>query len=229
MNSIPADSRSSRASATSSTRNPATGPASKCSCPLSPGPNTSTLSPLGSSKTVKSGTSCTARRPRVSLKNLTVSSKFRVRVPSQTSPLALMDRIPSPRGRDERAGLVAAARQVAREKFQETGHALSGEWAVADVLVGEGFLLHTGLHVAGIHAVDAQVGVLGGEDVGELFQRGLARPVAAPAFVRLDGGVARHVDDAGILLQFVPECLDEREGRECIRPVDLLQHVERVA
>src|SRR5215208_4342829 len=86
----PAASRSTRASLTSSTRKPTTGPVEKCSWSLSPGPNTSTVSPLGSRKTAKSGSSCTMRRPNVSPTNLTVSSNFRVRVPSHTSPLAFM-------------------------------------------------------------------------------------------------------------------------------------------
>src|SRR5215213_5122134 len=128
----------------------------------------------------------------------------------------------------QRAGLVAAARQIACNECKETRYALFGERTVADVLVGEGFLVHAGAHVAWVYAVDAQVRVLGREDVGELLERGLTRAVAAPAFVRLDRGVASHVDDARILLQFVPEYLDEREGRERIRPVNLLEHVERV-
>src|SRR5215217_904205 len=132
------------------------------------------------------------------------------------------------RARGQRAGLVAAARQIAGDELQETWNALFGERAVADVLIGEGFLVHTSAHVTGIDAVDAQVRVLGREDVGELFQRGLARPVAAPAFVWLYSGVAGHVDDTRILFQCVPEYLDEREGREGVRPVDLFQHVERV-
>ena len=77
--------------------------------------------------------------------------------------------------RGQRAGLVAPARQVGGQELQESRHALYGERAVADILVGEGFLLHPGSHVAGIYAVDAQVGVLGREDVRELFQGGLAR------------------------------------------------------
>ena len=55
--------------------------------------------------------------------------------------------------------------------------------------------MHVGGHVAGVDGVDAQLGVLDGEDGGELVEGGLARAVAAPARVGLDGGVGADVDD----------------------------------
>ena len=70
---------------------------------------------------------------------------------------------------------------------------------VADVLAGEGGLVHVGAHVAGVHGIDAKVGLLGGEDGAELVEGGLGRPVAAPARVGLDGRVGADVqhDPAG--------------------------------
>src|SRR6185437_2068226 len=56
---------------------------------------------------------------------------------------------------------------------------------VADVLTGEGGLVHLGTHVARVNGVDPKVGLLGGEDRAELIERGLGRAVAAPTRVGL--------------------------------------------
>src|SRR5439155_12702224 len=75
---------------------------------------------------------------------------------------------------------VAAARQVALDQGDETGHALLWRRAIGDVLAREGVLVHLGAHVAGVDRVDVKVGVLGAEHGADLLERGLGGAVAAP-------------------------------------------------
>ena len=63
--------------------------------------------------------------------------------------------------------------------------------------LGERVLVHLRPHVSGVDCVDTQLGVLGSEDRRQLLEGGLRRAVAAPALVRLDGGVRGDVDDRG--------------------------------
>ena len=88
--------------------------------------------------------------------------------------------------------------------------------------------MHSGPHIAWVDGVDAQIRVLRAEDVGELRQGGLARAVSAPAFVRLDGGVTRHVDDGRSWLQLIPDGLRERERSKYVDAVDPLQLTGRI-
>ena len=63
---------------------------------------------------------------------------------------------------------------------------------------GKARLVHRGAHVAGVEGVHPDVGVLDGEDGGEVVQRGFRRAVPTPAGIGLDRGVgAEHNDGAG--------------------------------
>src|SRR5438105_373048 len=99
---------------------------------------------------------------------------------------------------------------------------------VADVLAGEGFLMHLRAHIAGINPVDTPLGVLCREDMRELLKRGLARAVAAPTFVCLNACIAGDVDNAGSWLDMVVKCLEERERGDHVGAVHLLKHIQRV-
>src|SRR5919199_5401797 len=112
-------------------------------------------------------------------------------------------------GVDKGADLVASARQVSPQQLDQPGHALLRQRAVAYVFVGERLLVHPRPHVTRVGPVHAQIRILGGENAGELLEGGLARAVASPALVGLDGGVARHVNDPRPLLQLSPEGLDQ--------------------
>src|ERR687886_2811904 len=88
--------------------------------------------------------------------------------------------------------------------------------------------MHLRAHVAGIYPVHTQRRVLGSEDGGEVFEGGFARPVPAPPWIGLYPGVAGDVDDPGSRLQFASDSLDERERRDGVDVVYLLQRVERI-
>src|SRR5579885_3743520 len=90
----------------------------------------------------------------------------------------------------ERAGGVTTAWQVARQQDKQPRHAHFRQWTVADIFARKGFLVHLRAHIARIDPVDAPVRVFGGQDVGKLFERGLAGTIAAPALIRLDSRVA---------------------------------------
>ena len=99
---------------------------------------------------------------------------------------------------------------------------------VADVLAREGGLVHVGRHVAGVDRVDPQLRVLDGEDGGELVEGGLARAVAAPARVGLDGGVRADVHDpAAGAAEGREDGLDERERRDGVDGEDAQELVGR--
>ena len=73
---------------------------------------------------------------------------------------------------------------------EQGGHGhLAGCRPVPDVLARERRLVHRGPHVARVEGVDPQLRLLRRQHRGELVERRLGRPVAAPAGVRLDGGV----------------------------------------
>ena len=121
-------------------------------------------------------------------------------------------------------GLVAATRMVAVDQGDEAGNALLRERAVGDVLAGEGVLVHLRAHVAGIDPVDAEVGLLGGEDVRELLEPGLRGAVPAPSLVPLDRGVGGDVQDAaGAGREQRERLLDERERCDEIGAQDGLE------
>ena len=71
----------------------------------------------------------------------------------------------------------------------QPGDAGLGKRPVADVLAGEGLLMHGGAHVTRIHPVDAQAGLLGGEHVAQLLERRLRCAVSAPSLVALHRGI----------------------------------------
>ena len=123
---------------------------------------------------------------------------------------------------------VAAARQVALDEREQAGHAVARRRAVGDVLARERVLVHARVHVAGVDGVDAQVGALGGEHVGELLERRLRRAVAAPALVALDRGVGGDVDDPPAGGHARQRELDERERRDRVDGEDVLERRERV-
>src|SRR5439155_25853822 len=81
---------------------------------------------------------------------------------------------------------------------------------------------------AGIDRVDAPRGIFSGKDVRELFQRGLARSVAAPAFVGFNACVAGDVYDAGAGFQLALQRLEQGQRGDDVGAIDLLKHVERV-
>ena len=128
----------------------------------------------------------------------------------------------------QRPGGVATTRQLALDQRQQPGHALRGRRAVGDVLAGEGLLVHARVHVARVDGVDAPCRVLGGEDRGQLLERGLRGAVAAPALVGLDRSVGGDVDDPGVLGQARERELDQRQRGDHVDAVDGLEHVERV-
>src|SRR5690348_3367072 len=84
-------------------------------------------------------------------------------------------------GMRQRSRLVAPARQISKNQCQQPRDALFRWRPVADVFARERLLLEVGAHVAGIDPVHAQIRPLGGEDVREMFERGFAGAVAAPA------------------------------------------------
>jgi hypothetical protein len=88
--------------------------------------------------------------------------------------------------------------------------------------------VHARAHVAGIDGVDAQRRVLRREDRRELLQRGLRGAVAAPAGVGLDGGVGGEVEDPPALRQARKGELRERERRDHVDAVDVLEHLDGV-
>ena len=108
------------------------------------------------------------------------------------------------------------------------GHARSGGGRSEMSSPGERVLVHLRAHVAGVDGVDAQVGMLGGEDGAELLERRLRRAVAAPALVGLNGGVGGDVEDARARAQTRQCELHERERGEHVDPVDLPRVRQRV-
>ena len=121
---------------------------------------------------------------------------------------------------------VATAGKVGLEQVQQGGHALLGERAVGDVLAGERGLVHGRAQVAGIDDVDREVGVLDGQDLAELLERGLRRAVRAPALVGLDRGVGGDRQDACAGPQLGPQRLEHAQLGDGVRAQDVLEVVE---
>ena len=90
---------------------------------------------------------------------------------------------------------VAAAGRPVVDQPHQAGDLLLGRRPVADVLAGEGVLVHPGPHVARVDPVHAHPVLLGRQHPAELLQRRLGGAVAAPALVALDRRVGGHVDD----------------------------------
>ena len=131
-------------------------------------------------------------------------------------------------GRRQLARPVATARKIALDQPEQAGHAVLGRRAVGDVLARERVLVHLRPHVAGVDRVDPQRRVLLGKDRRGLVERGLRGPVAAPAGVRLDGGVGADIDDHAAVGHARQDELGEPDRGQDIDPVDALEHVERV-
>src|SRR2546421_5288618 len=93
-------------------------------------------------------------------------------------------------------------------QYEQAGNAFFWQGTIADVLAWEGFLMHLRAHVAGIYPVDAPRGVFGSEYVRKLFQRGLARAIAAPAFVGFNACITGDVDHAGTSFQLMLQRLN---------------------
>ena len=99
---------------------------------------------------------------------------------------------------------------------------------IADVLSGERRLMHLRAHVAWVEPVHPNVGLLGGEHVRQLLERGLRRAVATPACVALDSGVGRDVDDGAMSsAQQRKRRLHECERSDDVDGQDTFELVER--
>ena len=116
------------------------------------------------------------------------------------------------------------------QQSYEGGHNGFGFRPVRDVFARECFLVHLRPHVARIEREDANIRLLRGKDVPELFEGRLRRAVPAPTFVRFDGGVGGDVEDRPVRCdsQQWQRGLGEREGSDDVGLVDLSKHVERV-
>ena len=83
-------------------------------------------------------------------------------------------------------------------------------------------------HVPGIDRVGAEGRILDPEHRREVSERGLRGAVAAPALVRLDGGVGADVDDPRSLPEARQRELDEGERRDHVHLVHVPQRLEPV-
>ena len=84
------------------------------------------------------------------------------------------------------------------DEGEDPGDGDVGRRSVGDVLAGEGGLVHVGAEVAGVDAEHGHVGLLLGQHPGEVLEGGLRRAVAAPALVRLGGGVRGDGDHRAV-------------------------------
>src|SRR6185312_5317080 len=121
---------------------------------------------------------------------------------------------------------IASTRTLARNQFEQPWHAFLRQGTVADILAGEGLLVHLRAHITGINPVDTQGRIFGGENIRKLFERCFTRSISTPALIGLDTCIAGNIHYTGTRLQLLLEVLDKGKRSDNIRTIYLLKHIE---